>query len=299
MLPATHSTRRAPPSFPANAAAAFGRRPPANGAFDNAASSAFSRDKARVIKDATGFDSAAKTAFGGRGRNDLDSTASSAFGDQANSAFSGDRSSTSTFQDAAASAFGKKERRVDKYADRPPPKQIVRANNLGAIMDHFLAGSLPASDRSWSESALNKKRIASASAKKAEPLDSQDNTAFPTLGVVHDAAKVKVLNKSFADLMKERVAEEEAAEVKAAYDRSVAKEAERRSALDRRNMIHIPRHTTANVYVAKEEEDDVVDEKSLDYVWPGEKQKAYTPNEYEDIEDKPEEEEDDAVDDDE
>jgi hypothetical protein len=282
-------------SFSSDAAAAFGRR--SNGssrpAFNDVAASAFSRG-GRPSNDtfaafgkpprpeSRGFSNDAMSAFGKQ------PTRSESGGFDTN-AFSKNSQNRSGFDSAASAAFGKKPSRRQEEDSRPSMVIPARANNLGSIMEHFLGPSDP--DRTYNGSALTQRRVAAA--KVPEPVKMEE-MAWPTLTAPKTTASSKS-GMSFADMMKKRVAEEEAQAALEARERAMQESERRQMALDRSGIfIATLRLPSSNSSYGRRMEDDEIIESDLDYV-PGDDTSGMLPDTEEDYNE--EEEEDDRAED--
>ena len=280
-------------SFSSDAASAFGRR--SNGAsrpaFNDTAVSAFSRG-GRPSNDTF-------AAFGKPPRPEnrgFSNDAMSAFGKQPNrsegggfdtNAFSKSSQNRSGFDSTASAAFGKKPTRRQEEEARPKMVLPTRANNLGSIMEHFLGPSEP--NHTYNGSALTQRRVDAA--KTPAPVKMEE-MAWPELSTPKTKGSSKS-GMSFAEMMKKRVAEEEAQAALEAQERAIQESARRQMALDR-NSIFVPalRLPTSNSSYNRRMEDDEIIVSDLDYV-PGDD----TPGVLLDTTDYNEEEEEDIAED--
>jgi hypothetical protein len=256
-------------SFSSDAAAAFGRRSigTSRPAFNDVAASAFSRG-GRPSNDTfaafgkpprpenRGFSNDAMSAFGKQ------PTRSESGGFDTN-AFSKTSQNRSGFDSAASAAFGKKPTRRQEEEKRPSMVLPTRANNLGSIMEHFLGPSEP--NHTYNGSALTQRRVAAA--KVPEPVKMEE-MAWPTLSAPKTTGSSKS-GMSFADMMKKRVAEEEAQAALKARERAMQESERRQMALDRSSIFIAPmRLPSSNASYSRRMEDDEIIESDLDYV-PG------------------------------
>ena len=107
------------------------------------------------------------------------------------SGFSSRSSNRIEFDDAAASAFGKKPART---FDEPPPqaapvKVKPAKNTLASLLEDLLPPEPEPKEREWSRSALQQQRKASAAEKAAQPPPKKSyEEEFPTLGGAGGAA---------------------------------------------------------------------------------------------------------------
>ena len=258
--------------FPAEAAAAFGRKrgggrghdgafgaPPQSGEmremntdFDSKASMAFSRPK-RTSDERTSqvFSPAAAAAFGSVGSKqkqgeDADVSCfqkpratGSEFGDTASSAF-GKSTARSGFQDEMANiAFGKQRRTSDREGGFTTPRSTAMPsgirNDLSSIVDSALGAAGTEVKSHWAGSALFKRKEPKKSAAAvAERVDASNTIMFPSLGGSSALVAPKPV-KSFSAVLRDSIAgDEKSAEEKAATE--AAEETKRLSeAYDRRN----------------------------------------------------------------
>ena len=253
-------------SFSSDAAAAFGRRSigTSRPAFNDVAASAFSRG-GRPSNDTF-------AAFGKPPRPEnrgFSNDAMSAFGKQPNrsesggfdtNAFSKTSQNRSGFDSAASAAFGKKPTRRQEEDSRPSMVLPVRANNLGSIMEHFLGPSEP--NHTYNGSALTQRRVAAA--KTPAPIKMEE-MAWPELSAPKTTGSSKS-GMSFADMMKKRVAEEEAKAALEAQEKAMLESERRQMALDRRSIFVTPlRLPSSQVYNRRMEDDEII-ESDLDNV---------------------------------
>jgi len=259
---AVGGTAAAATEFPAEAAAAFGRKrggynkfqeeplPRASSSgntdFDSKAAVAFSRPKRTSDEKADHvFSPSAAAAFGSAGakqersgenrtnssRNEFDDTASSAFG----------KSTTrSGFHDEMANiAFGKQRRTADREGGFTGPRtsstmpSAIR-NDLSSIVDSALGAAGTDVKSQWKGSALFKRKEPKKSAAVAEKVDASNTLMFPSLGDSVGFVVPKPV-KSFSAVLRDSIAvDEKGAEEKVAA--AAAEETKRLSeAYDRRN----------------------------------------------------------------
>jgi len=194
----------------------------------------------------------------------------SAFGKQPNrsesggfdtNAFSKTSQNRSGFDSAASAAFGKKPTRRQEEDSRPSMVLPVRANNLGSIMEHFLGPSEP--NHTYNGSALTQRRVAAA--KTPAPIKMEE-MAWPELSAPKTTGSSKS-GMSFADMMKKRVAEEEAKAALEAQEKAMLESERRQMALDRRSIFVTPlRLPSSNGSNSRRMEDDEIIESDLDNV---------------------------------
>jgi len=256
-----------PVSFPPEAAAAFGRRPTGG-----------SGAPYRESRSRSEFPAEASAAFGRSGplrpeRAEFDSSASGVFsGGGGGSRFTG-RRGVPEFDAAAVAAFGGGSRSDRTDADGFPSafgrKKSVfsEAGAMGCADDDSATG------RSYGLSALARKR---AEAAKAKPQTYEE--LFPVLGppaiVVEAAVSVAPTapaKRTFADLVKERAATEEAeaereALTKAAAEQQARDERRDRAVLSRLHTARYRRALYASSAPEEEEEHDTnYETRDLDY----------------------------------
>ncbi len=250
--------------FPADAAAAFGRKgrtvPRHSEPFDSAAASAFGKPRAATTNAATAtassteYNDDAASAFGSKRHSGFDAAAAAAFGSKESPrrAPSG-RGATHDFPDA----FGKKK------------SAFASAAELGLGDD---------ADEPFKLSAFARKRAAAGTntvEKAPEPKKQTYEEMFPTLGgpskaapVARPAASTSTSAKpTLAELMRRRVAEEEAEEArKAALEKERAEKA-RVDAAERARLRGL-RGARMDNYISyndEEEEEEVYVPGDLDY----------------------------------
>lgn len=233
--------------FSAEAASAFGR--------GGSGHDGFSRPERSERSERTEFDSTAAAAFGGRQRREprsggtpeFDTTAASAFG----SGSGGSRGPRGS-EDASGfpSAFGKKK------------SLFAEAAEMG-----FAEGG-----GAYGNSALARKRAEAARPPPPKPQTYEE--MFPTLGTPAAAPKAAAATtpapakRSYAELMRERVAAEEAEAAHEAAERRKEEERRRAEMLDRQQIRRIYANRIVYTHTAHSgdaDEEEYVPEADVDY----------------------------------
>lgn len=207
--------------FPSHAASAFSKSKPAKTTqahFSETATRAFSRPSASDPSrhHNVGFSESASAAFGAvkqTHRGDMPS----AFGDG-----DGDNNNRmNNFDSQASSAFGKK--RVNKQSSQPEVSSTysARSNNLS----HMLCAALPDTPSGVVSVDYNKSAL-----RKQEPAPNKMEM-FPALGSA--TASMVTPKKSFADVIRQRAAADEAAAAKSAEEAARARIKAQREASER------------------------------------------------------------------
>jgi len=207
------------------------------------------------------FPDAAAAAFGRKSRDNAPKESRSGFADVPATAFGRlerrpANGGAGGFDEAAAAAFGKKPRRNDTIGSTSVPQ--ARSNSFGYILNQALGPT----ERLYEGSALTVQRRKAQEAEEAKKKDITRPEAWPELGSKPSAAPVtstvdsaassspsspsapsapSAPKPTFADLIRKRAAEEEAAEAKAREEWNAAEEVRKREAAAKRAFIGIPR----------------------------------------------------------
>jgi hypothetical protein len=277
--PSTGGFGSRPPrsEFPADAAAAFGRK---------------SRSTPHTVSAAPSeFDADAAAAFGRKGRAAAAAAAAatpSEFDADAAAAFGGGRRETrrgggSAFDAAAAAAFGGKGRR-EKRDDAFPDAFGKKKSAFAAAAELGLGDD---AEVGYGMSALARKRAEAAAAKPPEQKKQTFEEMFPALGgPAKAAAAAPAPTKSsgkptLAEIMRKRVAEEEAEALRKAAIERERELAARAEASERARLrgLRAGRNTNFISYTGdddEETEDFIPVEGDLDYDAYGAKRKELT-----------------------
>lgn len=250
--------------FPANAAAAFGKKKPATQAvFSDTAVNAFSRPAASL--GPRGFSEGAAAAFGGHAptKGGFSESASAAFGSsEANfstNAFGSDTRARGGFDDQAATAFGKKRPAKTSAPSTSSPLVSRRNDSFGAL----LAAAMPTLDTTGAASTDYSKSALRYTKTEASPKVMTDEM-FPSLSPSSSTAASSP-KTSFADVIRKR-AQADAVEAQA---RKEAVEAERqrvdRELLNRPTVRPITFVSRNKFATAADEEEEEVNIHDLDY----------------------------------
>lgn len=170
-------------AFPAAAASAFGRRNP------NDAGATFSRGPSA----GGGFGAAAAAAFGKPQQPQRVES------QQMPSAFGRPPSRAGGFDETASAAFGKRAPREQHEDRRPHAVLPKRVNDMSSIMEHFLGPSEPS--REYSNSALS---------QRPKPAPKSSEPEWPELAPARTTSATVKPAMSFVDMMRKRVAADEA-----------------------------------------------------------------------------------------
>jgi len=247
--------------FPSHAVSAFSKSKPAKTTqthFSETATRAFSRpstsDTSRHHN--VGFSESASAAFGAvkqTHRDDMPSAFSGGGG-------GGDINRTNNFDNQASSAFGKK--RLNKQSSQPEVSSTysARSNNLSQM----LSAALPDTPSGVVSVDYNKSAL-----RKSEPAPSKEEM-FPALGSA--TASMVTPKKSFADVIRQRAAADEADAAKSAEEAARARINAQREASERAMARIVAFPTRKTVAEPMHEEHDeyeaAPDIHDLDYVPP-------------------------------
>ena len=260
--------------FPSHAASAFSKSKPAKtiqAHFSETATRAFSRPSTSDVSrhNNVGFSESASAAFGAvkqTHRDDMPNAFGSGSGGSSN-----DNNRTNNFDSQASSAFGKK--RLNKQSSQPEVSSTysARSNNLS----HMLSAALPDTPSGVVSVDYNKSAL-----RRPEQTPTKEEM-FPALGSA--TTSMVTPKKSFADVIRQRAADDEAAAAKSAEEAARARMKAQREASERA-MTRIVAFPTKKAVAeplqeTHDEYETAPDIHDLDYVPPYQrKPKSYIDN---------------------
>lgn len=255
-----HQQRLPTVEFPSHAVSAFSKSKPAKTTqahFSETATRAFSRPSASDTSrhNNVGFSESASAAFGAvkqTRHDDMPSVFASGGGDDTNR--------TNNFDSQASSAFGKK--RVNKHSSQVEVSSTysARSNNLS----HMLSAALPDTPSGVVSVDYNKSAL-----RKQEPTATKEEM-FPALSST--TPSMVTLKKSFADVIRQRAAADEAAAAKSAEEAARTRMKAQREASERAmaRIVAFPKKKTVtdSSHEEHDEYEAAPDIHDLDYVPP-------------------------------
>jgi hypothetical protein len=259
------TTVRGPPQripiaeFPMHAVAAFSKTKsmkPDQTHFSETASRAFSRPTTSVVSHHNiGFPESASTAFGGTKQTHASMPSAFASGNGS------DNRRDDTFDTNAASAFGKKRPNKSNMSDVPHARIVETRSNS---FSNMIAAALPSSTPGITPVDYNKSAL-----RKAEAAPSSEDM-FPALGST--TTSMVTPKKSFADVIRQRAAADEAEAAKAAEMAARARMEAQRIASERSNIrigsFQMKKSVVNSTHEEYDEFETPPDIHDLDYVPP-------------------------------